>query len=90
MKDTHKMGVLGSDWKLYIDPAQDVICYHNFVTNEKILEYKMTDEKLKEIHLSNYYGEAQYEALQEAKSKKIYMNSVWQGGPLNSNCLYFM
>lgn len=67
MKDTCKMGVMGSDWKLYIDPAQDVICYHNFLTGEKVLEYSMTDEKLREIHIANYYGEARYEALQEAK-----------------------
>ncbi len=73
MKDTDKMGVLGSDWKLYIDPAQDVICYHNFLTNEKVLEYKMTDEKLKEIMLSNYYGEARYESVVEAKSNIIYI-----------------
>jgi hypothetical protein len=47
----------GSSWKLYIDPPQDVICYHNFSTNEKILEYAMTDEKLREINIANYYAE---------------------------------
>lgn len=73
MCDTDKMGVVGSDWKLYVDPAQDVICYHNFATNEKILEYKMTDEKLMEIHHCNYYGEAQYQALEESKSKSVYV-----------------
>ena len=49
MKDTQKMGVPGSPWKMYVDPAQDVICYHNFKTEEKIFEYQMTDEKLMEI-----------------------------------------
>ena len=29
MKDTLKMGVPGCEWKMYVDPAQDVICYHN-------------------------------------------------------------
>lgn len=67
MKDIDKMGVVGCDWKLYIDPAHDVICYHNFGTNEKILEYKMTDDKLMEILYANYYGEANYQALEEAK-----------------------
>jgi hypothetical protein len=71
MKDTDKMGVVGSDWKLYIDPAQDVICYHNFATGEKVLEYKMTDEKLKEILFCNLFGEAQHDSLIEAKSTLI-------------------
>ena len=57
IKDTELMGAPGSRWKLYIDPPQDVICYHNFFTDEKILEYAMTDEKLREINIANYYAE---------------------------------
>ena len=49
MKNTEMMGVPGSKWKLYVDPAVDVICYHNFHTGEKILEYNMKDEKLKVV-----------------------------------------
>lgn len=48
---------------------QDVICYHNFKTNEKVLEYKMTDEKMKEILFANYYGEAETEAKKQAKGR---------------------
>jgi len=77
MCDTDKMGVVGSDWKLYVDPAQDVICYHNFSTGEKVLEYKMTDEKLMEIHHANYYGEAQYQALEDAKGRCLGLSVAW-------------
>ncbi len=70
MKDTQKMGVPGSPWKMYVDPKQDVICYHNFKTEEKIFEYQMTDEKLMEISRSNYFGEAWYEADGVARLKK--------------------
>jgi len=70
MKDTQKMGVPGSPWKMYVDPAQDVICYHNFTTEEKIFEYQMTDEKLMEISRSNYFGEAWHEADAVARAKK--------------------
>ena len=70
MKDTQKMGVPGSPWKMYVDPKQDVICYHNFKTDEKIFEYQMTDEKLMEISRSNYFGEAWHEADAVARIKK--------------------
>lgn len=59
------MGVPGSPWKLYIDPAEDVICYHNMVTAERIYEYQMTDKKLREINIANMYGEAEDAALQQ-------------------------
>ena len=62
MKDIEHMGVVGSAWKMYIDPAQDVIVYHNFETEEKIFEYHMTDEVLKSVTISNVYGEADEEA----------------------------
>ena len=57
MKAVDHMGVVGSKWKMYVDPVMDVICYHNFHTNEKILEFKMKDEKLREINFENYHGE---------------------------------
>lgn len=43
------MGPKGSPWKMYIDPAEDVLCYHNFHTGEKIFDYQMKDKKLREI-----------------------------------------
>lgn len=36
MVDIKKMGVVGSPWKIYVDPVQDIICYHNFDTGEKV------------------------------------------------------
>lgn len=54
------MGAPGSPWKLYIDPLEDVICYHNFLTHEKILEYQMTDRILRQIVIANLYGEAEH------------------------------
>lgn len=70
MKDTILMGVRGSDWKMYVDPAQNVICYHNFKSNEKVFEYQMTDEKLMEISQADAYGEAWFEANRLADEKK--------------------
>ncbi len=58
MKATENMGEPGSVWRLYVDPASDVICYHNFETDVKVMEYDMTDELLHEINIANYYGEA--------------------------------
>ena len=34
---------------MYGDPGQGVICYHNFVTGEKVYEYQVTDELLKQV-----------------------------------------
>jgi len=69
-KDIIHMGVPGSKWKMYIDPIQDIICYHNFETGEKVMEYQMTDPKLMEISEANYYGEAWWEANEMAKEMK--------------------
>lgn len=52
LKETAMMGVDGSPWKMYVDPAEDVLCYHNFKTNEKIFDYQMTDKKLREITIA--------------------------------------
>jgi len=70
MKDIDKMGVVGSPWKMYVDAAQDVICYHNFDTGEKYFEYQMKDETLKVINVSNMYGEAETEAKKLAEEFK--------------------
>eukprot|EP01040_Poterioochromonas_malhamensis_P005054 gene5054-5417_t len=65
MKELTQMGVPGSPWKLYIDPSEDVICYHNFLTNEKYLEYEMNDQILRTIVIANMYGEAEHKTKQE-------------------------
>lgn len=31
-----KLGVPGSPWKMYVDPAQSVMAYHNIITDEKV------------------------------------------------------
>jgi hypothetical protein len=71
MQDIDKMGIPGSPWKMYIDGAQDVIVYHNFLTDRKVYEYQMTDEILEEVNISNYYGEAEEQAKREADEEKI-------------------
>lgn len=71
---TKKMGVQGSPWKLYVDPIQDVICYHNFDTDEKIFEYQMTDDRLKEITTTDEICSAMINAEQTADKKK------WKNG----------
>jgi hypothetical protein len=40
----------------YIDPAESVMTYHNFVTGERIFDYQMKDKKLREICIENMYG----------------------------------
>lgn len=70
LKITKKMSVAGSPWKLYVDPIQDVICYHNFDTDEKIFEYQMTDEKLKEISTTDEVCQAMTNAEEMADTKK--------------------
>jgi hypothetical protein len=70
MQEIVVMGVPGSPWKLYVDPAEDVICYHNFLTNEKFLEYQMNDKVFKTIVIANFYGEADYKTQQQLKEIK--------------------
>lgn len=60
----------GSPWKQYVDPIQDVICYHHIENNIKILEYDMTDSRLREIFRDNLYGVAAYEAKEAWKGRK--------------------
>jgi len=70
MKSTANMGVPGSVWRLYVDPATDVICYHNFETDQKVFEHHMTDEILQEVNVANYYGDALIGAKERARSMK--------------------
>eukprot|EP00981_Chlorochromonas_danica_P014826 scaffold8997_cov171-Ochromonas_danica.AAC.1 len=65
-----RMGVLGSPWKIYIDPTEDVICYHHFGTNEKVLEYQMTDDILRRIVKDDMYGNAEYQANNDLEKQK--------------------
>ena len=43
-------------FRWYIDPAENVMTYHNFVTGERIFDYQMRDKKLREICIENMYG----------------------------------
>lgn len=70
MKDIKLMGQEGSPWKMYVDAAQDVICYHNFDTGEKFFDYQIKDETLRIINISNMYGEAETEAKTHAAELK--------------------
>ena len=67
MAATEKMGEPGSVWRLYVDPATDVICYHNFETGQKVFEQHMTDDILKDVNVANYYGES----LMKAKDRVV-------------------
>jgi hypothetical protein len=75
MTPVDRMGVRLCPWKFYVDPATDVICYHNFETGSKIFEYKMTDEILKEINKQNLIAEYKTEA--QAYAKKL-RKEDWQ------------
>lgn len=59
-QEINQMGVPGSPWKMYVDPAEDVIVYHNFLTGEKYFEYQMNDKIFKTIVIANLYGDAEY------------------------------
>ena len=63
-------GVSGSPWRMYIDPAQDVMCYHNLVADELIYEHRMTDKKLLEITKSNFIAEAELEATKNIRQQR--------------------
>ena len=57
MKETKHLGVVGCDWKFYVDPAQDIFCYHNIHKGVKVFEYQITEPLLKEINEANYIAE---------------------------------
>ena len=64
-------GVHGSPWKLYVDPAQDVMCYHNIMLGTKIFEHHMTDKILRDVVESNFKAEARHDALEEVRRRKL-------------------
>jgi hypothetical protein len=70
MKETSIMGVQGSPWKMYVDPAEDVLCYQNFSTGERIYDYQMKDAKLLEITIADMYGEADGQAIENVRRLK--------------------
>ena len=75
MTPVDAMGVKFCPWKFYVDPATDVICYHNFETKERVFEYKMNDETLKEINKQNLIAEYKIEA--RAYARKL-RKEDWQ------------
>lgn len=104
MSCVHLMGAAGSSWKLYIDPAEDVICYHNFQTNEKFLEYEITDKELRGINLANLYAEAEFHMTEQLKTirkeewslvlrsymarRLQYMYRVWKGRQIRKKLVW--
>jgi hypothetical protein len=68
--------VVGCDWKFYVDPAQDVFCYHNIHKGIKIFEYQVTEELLIEINIANYIAESIEEAKGAAREQQ---ESEWEG-----------
>ena len=50
---------------LYFFP-QNLLCYHNFVTNERIYDYKMTNKDFDRINIDNYVGYKLFEARERA------------------------
>lgn len=38
------IGVVGCDWKFYVDPAQDIFCYHNIHKGIKVLHFRCFGE----------------------------------------------
>jgi hypothetical protein len=79
MKEAEVLGVAGSPWKMYVDPAQDVVCYHNMATGERVFEYDMTDKKLMDITHSNIYAESHTAILAkiEGKHEEITRRVFW-------------
>lgn len=75
MKETKYLGVVGCDWKFYVDPAQDIFCYHNIRKGIKIFEYQITEILLKEITEANYIAECVTEARESALAQQ---EEEWQ------------
>jgi len=70
MKATSSMGVRGSPWKMYTDPAQNILCFHNFEENIKIFDYVIREEDLERINRDNYVGEAAYNTRVHAREER--------------------
>lgn len=75
MKETKYLGVVGCDWKFYVDPAQDIFCYHNIRKGIKVFEYQITEPLLKDINEANYIAECINEAKQNALEQQ---EQEWQ------------
>ena len=71
LHQVHKYnGVSASPWRMYIDPAQDVMCYHNLATSELVFEHRMHDTKLMEITKSNFIAETELEAINHIRRER--------------------
>jgi hypothetical protein len=70
MLESAVLGVAGSPWKFYVDPAQDVMCYHNMATNERVFEHDMTDLKLMEVTQANIFAESMTQTLAKVEADK--------------------
>ena len=80
---THN-GVSASPWRMYIDPAQDVICYHNLAKDDLIFEHHMSDGKLMEVTKSNFLAETELEAINHVRRQRALVLS--QCSPNKSPC----
>lgn len=63
-------GLSASPWRMYIDPAQDVICYHNIATDRLVFEHRMNDKILLEITKSNFLAETKLEAINHIRRQR--------------------
>jgi hypothetical protein len=57
MEDLKYLGIDGSVWKFYVDPAQNVFCYHNMREDVKYFDYQMKDDVFAEINRANFIAE---------------------------------
>jgi hypothetical protein len=64
------LGAPGSPWRMYVDPAEGAICYHNLASGEKRSEYAMTDDLLRRIVVDNMYGEASLRVAEQVAEAK--------------------
>ena len=76
LEEVHQYnGVSASPWRMYIDPAQDVMCYHNLVFDQVIYEHRMTDQNLLEIAKSNFIAEAELEAMKHIRRQRALVSA---------------
>tara|TARA_B100000482_G_C12607869_1_gene297814 strand:- start:400 stop:2334 length:1935 start_codon:yes stop_codon:yes gene_type:complete len=73
-------GVSASPWRMYVDPAQDVICYHNLATDELIFEHRMSDRKLMEVTKSNFLAETELEAINHVRRQRALVRNAYHQG----------
>ena len=65
---------------MYVDPAQDVICYHNLATDELIFEHRMSDRKLMEVTKSNFLAETELEAINHVRRQRALVRNAYHQG----------